>query len=70
MEPSQFVDRIAELDYLNSLQTRTKPTVGQLLLLYGRRRVGKTALLRHWVTQSGLPLYLLDGGQRVTGSAA
>lgn len=44
-----FVDRIAEINFLNTLLNKTRPTTGQLLLLYGRRRVGKTALLRHWV---------------------
>jgi uncharacterized protein len=50
-----FVDRRAELDFLTSLLTRQKPGPGQLFMLYGRRRVGKTALLRHWAEQSGLP---------------
>ncbi|MFN8492576.1 MAG: ATP-binding protein [Caldilineaceae bacterium] len=50
-----FVDRQAELTFLNQLITRKKPGPGQLILLYGRRRVGKTALLRHWSEQSGLP---------------
>lgn len=50
-----FVDRHAEITFLNSLLTKTRPTRGQLLLLYGRRRVGKTALLHHWAKQSGTP---------------
>ena len=28
---------------------------GELLVLYGRRRVGKTALLRQWASQSDIP---------------
>lgn len=28
---------------------------GKLLLLYGRRRVGKTALLRQWASRSNIP---------------
>lgn len=48
-----FVDRHSEITFLNSLLVKTRPTKGQLLLLYGRRRVGKTALLRHWAEQSG-----------------
>lgn len=48
-----FVDRLSELEFLNHLLTKTRPTRGQLLLLYGRRRVGKTALLNHWAANSG-----------------
>jgi len=50
-----FIDREAELDFLSRVQTRTRPGPGQLIMLYGRRRVGKTALLRHWAEQSGTP---------------
>ena len=50
-----FLDRTAELTFLHSLLHRTHPGPGQFLMMYGRRRVGKTALLRHWVEQSGLP---------------
>jgi AAA+ ATPase superfamily predicted ATPase len=50
-----FVDRQEELTFLNGLLTRKKPGPAQLVLLYGRRRVGKTALLHHWAEQSGLP---------------
>ena len=47
-----FVDRTAELAMLQTLLEREQ---GELLLLYGRRRVGKTALLREWASRSGLP---------------
>lgn len=50
-----FVDRQAELAFLNQLLTRQRPGPAQLILLYGRRRIGKTALLSHWAEQSGLP---------------
>ncbi len=50
-----FVDRDAELAFLTNVQNRTHPGPGQLIMLYGRRRVGKTALLRHWAEQAGLP---------------
>lgn len=50
-----FYNRLRELAFLEQLQTRSHPGPGQLVLLYGRRRVGKTALLRHWAEQSGLP---------------
>jgi AAA+ ATPase superfamily predicted ATPase len=50
-----FVDRIQELAFLNRVLTRRRPGPAQLLLLYGRRRVGKTNLLLHWSRQSDLP---------------
>jgi AAA+ ATPase superfamily predicted ATPase len=49
-----FIDREPELAFLDSLLARQHPGPAQLVLLYGRRRVGKTALLRHWAAQSGL----------------
>lgn len=50
-----FVDRQAELAFLNSILERKRPTAAQFALLYGRRRVGKTVLLRHWTEQAGVP---------------
>ena len=50
-----FVDRLEELAFLNQLLTRKKPGPAQLVLMYGRRRVGKTVLLNHWAGQSGVP---------------
>src|SRR5215216_2942866 len=50
-----FIDRAVELAFLTRVLTRTHPGPGQLIMLYGRRRVGKTALLRHWAEQSGVP---------------
>ncbi len=47
-----FVDRTAELALLQTLLGRGR---SELLLLYGRRRVGKTALLREWASRSGIP---------------
>ncbi len=49
-----FVDRHEELAFLNRLLTRKQPGPAQMLLLFGRRRVGKTELLKHWAEQSGL----------------
>ena len=40
----KFVNREAELLELDRAVTR-----GGLLVVYGRRRVGKTRLLRHWL---------------------
>ena len=49
-----FVDRRQELDFLNSLLTRSHPGPAQLALMFGRRRVGKSELLLQWAAQSGL----------------
>lgn len=48
-----FVDRGQELAFLDSLLSRRHPGPAQFVMLYGRRRVGKTALLSHWATRSG-----------------
>lgn len=50
-----FFDRQAELAFLNGIVSRPSPQQGQFLMLYGRRRVGKTTLLRHWTEQGVLP---------------
>jgi len=47
-----FVDRETELASLNALLERRK---AQFLVVYGRRRVGKTTLLIEWAKRSGLP---------------
>lgn len=50
-----FVNRQRELAFLNAVLSQTHPTAAQFILLYGRRRVGKTSLLLHWAKQSKLP---------------
>ena len=50
-----FVNRQAELAFLNAVLERKRPTEAQLVLLYGRRRVGKTVLLRHWAEEADIP---------------
>lgn len=50
-----FIDRNDELHFLNRVLERKRPSRAQLLLLYGRRRVGKTVLLLHWVESAGTP---------------
>ena len=47
-----FINRQPELDFLNSLLRPEGRRPSQLILLYGRRRVGKTVLLRHWLQQT------------------
>jgi AAA+ ATPase superfamily predicted ATPase len=49
-----FVDRDKELTFLNSLLTRKYPGPAQMILMYGRRRVGKSELLLRWAEQSGV----------------
>lgn len=49
-----FVDRVQELAFLSRIVERRRPGPAQLILLYGRRRVGKTALLQQWTQQSGI----------------
>jgi len=50
-----FVDRQQELAFLHNLLERQHPGPAQMVLLYGRRRVGKTSLLLHWSAQAGIP---------------
>ncbi len=50
-----FINRQAELAFLDAVLERRRPTAAQFILLYGRRRVGKTVLLRHWAEGSGVP---------------
>lgn len=50
-----FVNREEELRFLNGLLNRDKPGKAQFVLVYGRRRVGKSELIRKWAEQSGLP---------------
>jgi AAA+ ATPase superfamily predicted ATPase len=45
----EFVGRTTELNLLDDLWARERAT---LLILYGRRRVGKTSLLTYWLQQS------------------
>ncbi len=52
---SGFVDRKSELAFLESLGSSNQP---KLVLVYGRRRVGKTALLQELAKRKG-GLYLL-----------
>jgi AAA+ ATPase superfamily predicted ATPase len=49
---AHFVGRQRELAELDSLAAEPG---SQFLILYGRRRVGKTTLLLHWAQKSNLP---------------
>ena len=46
--PVGFVDRDADRSFLDGILHREGPTPGELVLLYGRRRIGKSRLLLHW----------------------
>lgn len=48
----RFVGRHREMSELREI---AKEPGAQFLILYGRRRVGKTTLLLHWAQESGLP---------------
>ncbi len=50
-----FVNRLEELGFLDQVLARRRPGPAQLILLYGRRRVGKTRLLQEWVSRHDLP---------------
>jgi len=58
-----FVNRKQELGYLNEILKREKPGNAQLVLIYGRRRVGKTVLIRRWAEQSGVPFTYWAAGK-------
>jgi uncharacterized protein len=47
----KFVGRTRELRMLDDLHARSRG--GQMFVLYGRRRVGKTELLNHWIETRG-----------------
>ena len=50
-----FVNREEELRLLNEILNRVTPGKAQFVLIYGRRRVGKSELIRKWAEQSGVP---------------
>lgn len=47
---SQFFGRIEQLKLMESLWEAPRAS---FLVLYGRRRIGKTSLLTHWINQTG-----------------
>ena len=50
---SKFVGRKRELDELDAIAAQKG---AQFILVYGRRRVGKTTLILHWAQQTGRPV--------------
>ena len=63
---TRFVDRQRELRELDALLERED---AQFVIVYGRRRVGKTTLLLHWVQQSKRP-YIYWVARRETADAS
>lgn len=63
-----FVDRVQELAELNSLLESKRGLTGKFIVVYGRRRIGKTTLLVHWVKQTKLP-YIYWVARRETADA-
>ncbi len=52
----RFINRQVELAFFQRmLANEQHPGPAQFVMLYGRRRVGKSALLRFWAEQSGVP---------------
>lgn len=49
---AKFIDRESELQELNRLLDTTAQGKSEFVIIYGRRRVGKTTLLLHWAEQS------------------
>lgn len=56
-----FINRTEEMEILNSLYEKTK-TDPQLFVLYGKRRVGKTELIRHFYQDKPHLYYLASKG--------
>ncbi len=54
MKPTALIGRESELKTLEEMRLRHDAA---LILVYGRRRVGKTRLLQEWAKQSGLPTF-------------
>lgn len=50
-----FVNREEEFAFLDSVLERNRPGQGQFILLFGRRRIGKTSLLLRWTGQQDIP---------------
>ncbi len=57
-EQSAFVGRTAEFNLLDDLYASRK---SEFLVLYGRRRVGKTRLLTEWLTTRAIkPIFFVS----------
>lgn len=57
MEFKRLIDRTAELDRIMEALHRESP---QFIVIYGRRRIGKSTLIKHIVSQRGQAVYFLS----------
>jgi uncharacterized protein len=64
---TRFVGRQAEITALNKL-LKDRARIAQFIIVYGRRRIGKTTLLLHWAKQTRQP-YLYWVARRETPEA-
>ncbi len=64
---TQFIGRQAEINELNRL-LQERARMAQFIVLYGRRRIGKTSLLLHWAQQTRQP-YVYWVAHRETAEA-
>ncbi|GFO98141.1 hypothetical protein ig2599ANME_2363 [groundwater metagenome] len=56
MQKIKFIDRDKELSFLQGMQSKT----GGLVIIYGRRRVGKTELIKQFISDKRHIYYLAD----------
>ncbi|MCL4870542.1 MAG: ATP-binding protein [Anaerolineae bacterium] len=68
---NQFINREEEQTFLNGL---LKQPGAHFVMVYGRRRIGKTTLLIHWAKQTRLPVFYWvakqDPRDRIIGNLA
>lgn len=57
----KFINRKRELEFLTNLYKKTRKE-GQFLVLYGKRRVGKTELVKHFIDKKPNIYYLATRG--------
>ncbi len=74
----KFVNRKRELEILDDLDQKAEP---QFVVIYGRRRIGKTTLITHWLKQNdnclsiywvahkSSPMVLLEKFSRIIGQS-
>ncbi len=56
MQKIHFIDRDRELNFLKEMQSKT----GGLVIIYGRRRIGKTELIKQFISNKNHLYYLAD----------
>ncbi len=61
METTQFINRKAELKFLEETYTKAQ-NQAQFVALYGKRRVGKTELIKHFIKDKPALYYLASKG--------